>query len=411
MIACPCPRCGRPTPLSLGASERVRCLACGYDGPPAPEVAERLRVAGAMLRGLDVRERQLDASQARAIQRALGERATLRLVVALTSLLPALWAAFFLLISLVDDEGEGMSLVIVGPPMLLPLAIYGGLVALVLRHAGRRREGLLALCAAEPPGAPGEPASCHVCGAPLVGEATHAVARCSYCEADNVVDPQALDAARRRRESSVGSIEQAVQTEARAATFASVGAGFGAIAALVAAPLVGLGLTFALWFAIGMGIAIVDKKPYVHRYVLVETEHGRCVGRAAQRRGAREIDLGKDRDKGARVWLPGSRGVAEISLNELIGRRVLLLSGVEGTVKKFRGDFTNGQNLLLSDKGQVSVEGVCLVDPSATPASSSSGASPPSSSGASLASPPSSSGASPAPPSGASSGRAVPARR
>jgi hypothetical protein len=392
--------------LSLATSERVRCLACGHDGPPAPEVAERLREAGVMLRGLDVRERQLDASQAAAIQRALGERRTLRLVVALTSLLPALWGAFFLLMFLLDDEGERGSLVILLPPMLLPLAIYGGLVVLVLRHAGRKREGLLALCAAEAPGAPGEPASCHVCGAPLVGEATHAVARCSYCEADNVVDPQALDAARRRRESSVGSIEQAVQAEARAATFASVGAGFGAIAALIAAPLVGLGLTFVLWFSVGMGIAIVD------------TEQGRCVGRVAERKGAQGIDLGKERDKGARVWLPRSRGVAEISLNELIGRRVLLLSGVEGTVEKFRGDFINGQNLLLSDKGQVPVEGVCLVDPSAAPASSSSaapassssGASPPSSSGA-PASPPSPSGASAAPPSGAPSGRAVPARR
>lgn len=407
MIACPCPRCGRPTALSLATSERIRCLACGHDGPPAPDVAERLRVAGAMLRGLDVRERQLDASQGRAIQRALGERTMLRFVVALTSLLPALWAAFFLMISLLDDEGERGSLVILLPPMLLPLAIYGGLVALVLRHAGRKREGLLALCAAEPPNAPGEPASCHVCGAPLVGEATRAVARCSYCEADNVVDPQALDAARRRRESSVGSIEQAVQTEARAATFASVGAGFGAIAALIAAPLVGLGLTFALWFAIGMGIAIVDKKPYVHRYVLVETEHGRCVGRAVQRKGVQEIDLGKDRDKGARVWLPRSREVADISLNELLGRRVLLPSGVEGTVKKFRGDFTSGQNLLISDKGQSSVEGVCLVDPSATPPSSSSGASA-TPSGASPASP---SGASPVLPSGASPARAVPVPR
>lgn len=361
MIACACPRCGRPAPLALSAGDALRCRACGYHGPLPPEVAGRLQLAGAMLRTLDVRDRQLDASQAEAVGRALAQRSKLRLVVGLASIWPIGWAALALPLFLFGENPT--SLIIALPTGVMPLAVFAGLTTLLLRRAEGARERLLAACAAEPPEAPGEPACCHVCGAPLSAQGANAIARCAYCEADNVVHPQAVDAARKRRETSVGDIERTVEAEARTATFASVGAGVGTILALLASPFIGFFLTIITWFGIALAIIVIQPRPYPHRYVTVQTEAGRCIGRVVKRQSD-EIDLGDIPKKSGRVSLPLSRRTGDILLKELVGARLRATSGNEGTVVSFHGNPGDGRNALTFQGGKTgAVEGACFLSP------------------------------------------------
>jgi hypothetical protein len=65
--------------------------------------------------------------------------------------------------------------------------LAAGLVLWLLR---RNRLRLLLAFAADAPAVPGQPATCHVCGAPL--EAGVHVVRCGYCAADNIVDEHAI---------------------------------------------------------------------------------------------------------------------------------------------------------------------------------------------------------------------------
>lgn len=119
--------------------------------------------------------------------------------IALTLLcgLPVLLVTLIVLPGILTGWLEKVSWVIAILPFPLSIFVFGmGVVFIVRQALGRLEEG----CAAVPPAAPGESASCHVCGAPLtmVGEA--GVARCGFCQADNVVTARALDRARKRRD-------------------------------------------------------------------------------------------------------------------------------------------------------------------------------------------------------------------
>jgi len=65
-------------------------------------------------------------------------------------------------------------------------------VGLAIWLIWRRQRQLEQSCAAVPPAAPGEPASCHVCGGPVAAADGQAVVRCRFCQADNIVLPRVL---------------------------------------------------------------------------------------------------------------------------------------------------------------------------------------------------------------------------
>lgn len=349
-------------PLSLASSGLGRCRACGFEGQPDQGVQERLRAAAALLRGLDVRERQLDASQTAAVHRALAQRSKLRLAAGLISVFPIGWSLLWLAMFLADEDGPGAFTIL--PVILLPLAVYLIGVKLALGRATRARERLLAACAADPPEHPQGEASCHVCGAPLASRGADAITRCAYCEADNVVHPQALAAAKKLREAAVLDAEKLVEREARTATFASVGAGVSTVLLLVASPFIGFGLAIAFWFALGLGMAIAEPAPYPHRYVFVVGEQGRCIGRVAHRKGQGEqIRMGTPKGQSARVWVPLSRAAGDVKLAELTGKKMRLLFGQEGVARSFWGDITEGTNRVdLDSKQSGPVEGACLLE-------------------------------------------------
>ncbi|MEO8798085.1 MAG: hypothetical protein ABI551_09390 [Polyangiaceae bacterium] len=182
MLVTNCPRCGKPTPARLASPNELRCLACGYDGPPAPSVVPTLQAAREFLFSRNVLDRQLTAARAR----ALAQNAPLRfgLLFALTCV--PFTASFLSMVSFSMNACGGIerfgSAAVSSLP-LVGLCFYGVRALLRIKRA---QDELRAACAALPPERQGEPALCHVCGGPL--PAGDAVVRCSFCRADNYTD-------------------------------------------------------------------------------------------------------------------------------------------------------------------------------------------------------------------------------
>ena len=98
----------------------------------------------------------------------------------------------------------------------------------------------LAACAADPPDAPGEPARCHVCGAPLTGN--RSVVRCGHCEADNLVEPAAIRRVHRERAAGIDDLERRLTREVEGVRAASASATIGTAFGAAFAPLLAIGL-------------------------------------------------------------------------------------------------------------------------------------------------------------------------
>ena len=67
MLAIRCASCGAPAPIALGSDVTI-CEMCGARSALDAATADRVRAANASLRALDVRERQLSESEARALR-------------------------------------------------------------------------------------------------------------------------------------------------------------------------------------------------------------------------------------------------------------------------------------------------------------------------------------------------------
>jgi DNA-directed RNA polymerase subunit RPC12/RpoP len=193
MQTCPCPRCGAALALSLASLHGVRCRSCGYEGPPRPEVLERLRIAQGELSRLDQRTRQLDASAQAAIGRALRTRWGAIVVLSLGVLPFVALAVAGVAEGFEAHPGLPLANRIIGVSLTwVPLLVYACVGGILAAFVGRARRRLLAASAAIPPERPGEPVTCAVCGASLASFGTSPIARCGYCAADNVVHPAAL---------------------------------------------------------------------------------------------------------------------------------------------------------------------------------------------------------------------------
>ncbi len=96
------------------------------------------------------------------------------------------------------------------------LVVVLGVAVLTVKHILLRRA-----CTAEPPEAPGEPASCFLCGAPLP-TAVRGVARCHHCATDNVVPPSLLQRTHQHVVRSLDHLAADVRRRARAARSTTV---------------------------------------------------------------------------------------------------------------------------------------------------------------------------------------------
>lgn len=184
MLTARCPGCGRPAPLSLARPGQLRCPACGYDGPPPPEVREQLAQAAALLSQVELGRRQLSRSQRRALTSAWA--GTVGYLLSFGVLLLPLAGCLACGVSAAregEDTNWWMLTVCSAPTILLSLTGILGLLFIV-----ERRRRLEEACAAIPPLHPGQAARCHVCGGDLAQEhGTDAIVRCDYCAADNLV--------------------------------------------------------------------------------------------------------------------------------------------------------------------------------------------------------------------------------
>ena len=315
MLSSPCPKCGKPSRVSLAEPDRLRCNACGHDGEVPTAVAERFRAAAQILGQLDTRLRRLTHGQVRAVRWA-GTVAVVYVVMLLALAVPYAGCGAVSVAGMSRNvEGIGELLwaaaLFFGPAILFfSLAIVG------LVWMRRSLRALERSATAVPPLRPGEPALCHVCGGPLSYAGAAVVAQCGFCSADNIVTPRAL--ARASHDVALDAGGYAAAVTARATGMSRAG-----VAAVVVLPLIAVAapvVVTALWVAAmstatEMEGAVDTSIPFV----VVETDHGKLFTRhypkrdeatrivlpkGVSRKGLGAADDGEKRDL---AWLVGKR--------------------------------------------------------------------------------------------------------
>ncbi|WP_434044627.1 MULTISPECIES: hypothetical protein [Sorangium] len=360
MLAVHCPRCGRPAPVSLASPDLVACAACHYSGPPPGEAAQGLRAAAHVVFQADVRRRQLSDALRRTLVTASQRHARLLVVFALASVPITGFAALVLLGIWIspDDDGRLVTGGMVVASWLGTLGAGAAVLALVRRRQRRIEEA----CAARPPAAPGEPAACHVCGAPLDG-GDGAIARCGFCAADNLVAPAVLERVRARQVVILRSFEQAVSAE-----LASFGrATSGAAAAVVATALVVPVTVFVLAVAaVLVGESMRLPVDAAVSYAAVSTADGQCVGKITRGPdGGAVVRFGGFRRAGLpqeQALAPGAP-IEAVSPGSLVGRFVTAKAG-SGVVEEVFSSPLTGNSAVVRGGGGTSftssIAGLCL---------------------------------------------------
>ena len=335
--------------VSLATPDQIACGVCQYRGAPRREDAERLYGAARIVGALDQRRLQLSRFRRWSSRSGWGH---LFAAVALTW--PLLFAA--LISWLISHAAFGEDVAGAAGPLNLGVSSFillVGIVVLLLQHRALRRA-----CAAVPPAASGEPAACFLCGAPLASSAK-GVARCGYCQADNVVDPKLLASVGHREVASIERIEAEVQRRAKAAR-SSLGWLTAVLAsAAVVAPIL---LLLAL-------VPLNQRaKDLPVRYAPWPREGTLCLGRIHTDLWGREFIGFSDR----RYWrgldrLEREQHVKRLTPKQLIGQVVF---GDGGEVAKVvaaedHGPYTDG---LLVIEGRLrrqtqSVTSTCLAQP------------------------------------------------
>lgn len=321
-------------PANLADPSALRCAACGFFGAPPPEIGGRLHAARGVLFGLDVRLRQLSAAQRRALTNAANYRLEFILISAILAVLLSCWAIPGVTSVLsphdpTDDRGVSALLLAV-----LPLCSFTALALIVYRVLRRKHQALEDACAARPPREKGEPAGCHVCGAPLSAGGADFVARCAFCQADNIVDPQVLTRAGGQQVSAADAIERSVEREARATAGATGLAGALMLPAAIAMPFLAV-----LWIIIlSLPLIFIELPANTkYRYVAVSTPAGQCIARLRKKRtGEQYLDFGSTPPEGVPEQEAPKEG-AELETFDamaMMGRVVRMESGKKGRVVK-----------------------------------------------------------------------------
>ena len=362
MLACPCPTCGASLPLTLASLAGVRCRSCGFAGPPPPSARERLVAAQHQLTHLDARARQFDASVRAAIGRAL--RARWGVIVALAvGALPFVGLTLVGAVKAYEHEGPTSNRVAGAIFIAVPMLVYATVGLLLDATVRSARMRLLASASATPPVHPGEAATCTVCGAPLVSRGVDPIVRCVHCAADNVVHPTAMARASEKRTMDLDALASALasrahdlRSTARRVTVASVGSVLGTpFAAFVT--VLGLLLSAKLLEPV---VALPPSE--LARYAWVDTKRGSCVGLIVRSDDGTEAYFGgNDRlPNPSTIAPPDERALELLLAAALVGRRVRLAGGAEGSVKNVLGaPVTNREQLVLDTGARGDAAGAC----------------------------------------------------
>ncbi len=149
-------------------------------------------------------------------------------------------------------------------------------------HAQQSSGGSREACAARPPAAPGEPAACHVCGAPL-GAGDGAIARCGFCRRRQPGRRGRPRAGARAPGRDPAVVRAGRERRARLFGRATSGAAAVVVATALAVPVAS--------FVLGVTVTLVGESRRLPvdaavTYAVVGTPLGQCIGRACQERTA-----------------------------------------------------------------------------------------------------------------------------
>lgn len=365
MLAAHCPRCGAPNPVSLATPERQRCDHCKYDGAPAPDTLAHLRHARDLLLQQDARERTLSSLQRRTLMSAWWQKLKFAIVLLFVTIPFVFFAGTC---SLMSGQVAWWVVVVMG---FLPLAVMLASGAFGAWIIARARRNLEEACAASPPRAPGEPACCHVCGAPLSNAPGEVVCSCGFCRADNVVATGVLARMRHRTHHVFEHYEAETRREARSLGARSTWAIRVTLAAAVAAPLLSVGV-------LGMvAIALTFREDPVNadvEYVAWRTPEALCLGRLWRKPAGEFVIEFSNPPPGLTSRSIGAKNLENAEVfraSQLINKLVHTGGGV-GRIARVYGDaLMEGENravVLLPDGGEDArmLQSACLADAATT---------------------------------------------
>lgn len=200
-------------------------------------------------------------------------------------------------------------------PSLLTLACSVTGYGLIARSQHR----LMQACAAIPPEQEGAPARCHVCGGAVYPEGAKKVARCCFCQADNLLSEAALETASRQRVTDLEAYVSAIRLESRSVTAAFSMSSILTLVVLFSTPFlcgVPLGVLALLTGVLGQLFVYMehtsDPPTPGNRYGWVERAgEGRCVAWYNPHTGRWEVHRDHDEE--------GVEDADPVTLDALIG--------------------------------------------------------------------------------------------
>ncbi|MBW2524665.1 MAG: hypothetical protein JRI23_10840 [Deltaproteobacteria bacterium] len=336
----------------------MRCRHCGTTAPLTPAVLHQVQQATAVLGQIDARQRQLSASERRAVSSTWGSR-VLYLLLAIFILGPFVACGGCGLYWSATSERPLVGFLIM---TLLPLTIMLLVVAGGWLWIRRSRRAFALACAAVPPAVTGGNAACHVCGAELA-TSTEAIVRCSYCSADNVVEPSILDRAARQVVTVLDGYDREVHRQATSVGKASRNASIATVGMGCVVPVVVVTLFFTIEWVL---LSDYEAPPLTEvKYAVMPTKHGDCV--CSVKKDGNRYFLHYGHLEGVENEFRDS--VDDLTLHSakyFEGKKVRLIDeGKRGTVVRAYGAWHGGVNevLVKTDGGgeaRTTIGGLCF---------------------------------------------------
>ncbi len=287
--------------------------------------------------------RQLSVGQRRAVARAESQRRTAFVLL-----------GFLVAPLLVCGGGCGALMALGGGgvgvsdlPWLIAVLAPAGLVLgvgwLLMRWHRRGVERLMHSCAAIPPAAQGRPAMCHVCGGPLHNAEKSAVARCTYCHADNITSSDVMQSVARNQATVVHAMAGAVAGEAeRVAKSTSTALTLSFVFALlspVLAILLGCGVLMVM-------LAIPTAPKPDERYAYIDVAGTRCYGRFEKTDKGYSLHFGEPFPELVGALEVGPNDVRTVRASELVGKEVLAIGDKPRKVLELKRSLADATNRL-----------------------------------------------------------------
>ena len=360
MLAAHCPHCGAPVAVSLATPDTLACGTCGTQSPTPPRERAEINKAAEILGAMDERSRQLSASARKAIASSRSSMLYFGLALGLGAVPVLIWTLLALVSTIAEGRPVWEALWLVFT--LVPLVVLGALGTVWLRSRKRKLEDA---CAARPPLRPNEPAGCAVCGAPLPNS-TDALVRCTYCQADNLVDPAVLERSKKNQSMAFDNYAQALQLRAQGISSAAGVASGVAVGVGCASPAVAI----VLLVITTVVLFVFVREPADAKAEYVAVPHGKTACLAELNRkedGSATLDFQGNEPEGMKSYreIPSLKGYRVFDAKSLVGVKVRDSNGTAGKVEKVQSTpVLLDSVVVVLDSGkrdEWAIPGLCLV--------------------------------------------------